>query len=102
MGSWLDLAPPSPEARVHGSQCRVEYPGTLSHLTVRGNDQQTIVHDKTDRMDFLTGLGQEMLPQRWRSAKSSNDPTLAPAFLISSLLFLSHEGVYLTQTFRTE
>ena len=54
---------------------RVEYSGTLSHLTARSNDQPTIVHDATDRTDFLTRLGQEILPQRWRSAKSSNDPT---------------------------
>ncbi|OGW49113.1 MAG: hypothetical protein A2V62_02500 [Nitrospirae bacterium RBG_19FT_COMBO_58_9] len=54
---------------------RAEYPGVLSHLTARGNDQQTIVHDETDRTDFLTRLGQEFLPQRRRSAKSSNGPT---------------------------
>jgi len=42
---------------------RVEYPDTLSRLTTRGNDQQTIVHHETDLMDFLTRLGQEILPQ---------------------------------------
>jgi hypothetical protein len=52
-----------------------EYPGALYHLTARGNDQQTILHDETDRTDFLTRLGQEVLQQRRRSAKSSNDPT---------------------------
>ena len=51
----------------------MEYTGTLSHLTARGNDQQTIVHAETDRADFLTRLGQEILPQRWCSAKSNND-----------------------------
>jgi hypothetical protein len=55
-------------------QLRVEYPGAPFHLTARGYDQQTIVHDETDQTDFLTGLGQEVLPQRWRSAKSSNAP----------------------------
>ena len=54
---------------------RVEYPGALSHLTARGNDQQTIVHDETDRTDFLTRLGQEIPPQQWCSAQSSDDPT---------------------------
>jgi hypothetical protein len=54
----------------------VEYPGVLSHLTPRGNDKQTIFHDETDRTDFLTRLRREvLLQQRWRSAKSSNDPT---------------------------
>jgi len=53
----------------------VEYPDVPSHLTARGNDLQTIVHDETDRTDFSTRLGQEVLLQRWRSAKSSNDPT---------------------------
>jgi hypothetical protein len=38
-----------------------EYPAALSHLTARGNDQQTIVHDETDRTDFLTRLWQEIL-----------------------------------------
>jgi len=52
---------------------RLEYSGALPHLTARGNDQQPIVHDETDRMDFLKRLGQEVLQQRWRSAKSSND-----------------------------
>jgi len=42
---------------------RMEYPGALSHLTARGNDQQMIVHDETDRADFLTGFWQELLPQ---------------------------------------
>jgi hypothetical protein len=36
---------------------RVEYPGALDRFTVRGNDQQTIVHHETDRTDFLTQLG---------------------------------------------
>ena len=57
---------------------RVEYPGTLFHLTARGFDQQTIVNDETDRADFSIRLGQEILPKRWCSAKSSNDPTSFP------------------------
>jgi hypothetical protein len=56
----------------------MKYPGTLDRFTARGNDQQTIVHDATDRTDFLTGLGQEVLPQRWCSAKSSNNPISFP------------------------
>jgi hypothetical protein len=35
----------------------VEYPGAFYHLTAHGNDQQTILHDETDREDFLTRLG---------------------------------------------
>ena len=41
---------------------RVEYPGALDHFTARGTDQQTIIHDETDRTDFLTRLGQKILP----------------------------------------
>jgi hypothetical protein len=41
---------------------RVEYPGALSLLTARDNNQQTIAHRETDRTDFLTGPGQEVLP----------------------------------------
>ena len=48
------------------------------HLTTRGNDQQRILYDATGRTDFLTRLRQEVLPQRWRSAESSNDPTCVP------------------------
>ena len=54
-------------------QFRVGYPGALYDLSARSNDQQPIVHDETDRTDFLTRLGQEILPQRRRSAKSSNE-----------------------------
>ena len=63
---------------------RVEYPDAFSCLTAYGNDQQTIVPDKTDRTDFLTRLGQELLPQRWRSAKSSNDPISFTSYLCFS------------------
>ena len=54
---------------------RLEYPGTLPHLTARGNDQQVIVHAKTDWTGFLTGLGHETLRQGWCSPQSSNDHT---------------------------
>lgn len=54
---------------------RAEYPYTLYYLTACGTDQQTIVHNETDRTNFLTRPEQEILPQRRRSAKSSNDPT---------------------------
>ena len=46
--------------RVHGSQLRVVYPGTLSRLTARGNDRQTIFYDETDRTDFLTRLSRRV------------------------------------------
>jgi hypothetical protein len=54
---------------------RVEYPGALDHFIARGNDRRLFMMRPTDRTDFLTGLGQEVLQQRWRSAKSSNDLT---------------------------
>ncbi len=76
MGSLLDVAAPFPRGSAFmARQLRVKYPGALYHLTARGNDQHTIVHDVTDRTDFLTRLGQEILPQRLRSTKSRNDPT---------------------------
>jgi hypothetical protein len=34
-------------------QFRLEYPGALYDLTARGNEQQFIVHDDTDRQHFL-------------------------------------------------
>jgi hypothetical protein len=40
----------------------MEYSSTLSHLTARSNDQQTILHAETDRTNFLTWLGPEVLP----------------------------------------
>lgn len=47
-------------------QLRLEYPGALYHLTARGNAQQPIFLDETDRHYFLTCLGQEILQQQWR------------------------------------
>lgn len=47
-------------------QLRVEYPGALYHLTARGNDQQKIFHDETDRQHFLKLFGHEILQQHWR------------------------------------
>jgi hypothetical protein len=44
----------------------VEYPGALYHLTARGNDQQTIYHDETDRQHFLKLFGHEIPQQRRR------------------------------------
>lgn len=55
-------------------QLHGEYSGALDHFTARGNDKQAMVHEETDRTDFLTQLGQEILPQRSRSVKSNNDP----------------------------
>jgi hypothetical protein len=80
MGSLLDCAPLSPRLRVHGSPPSRELPEHPHPLHRSGNDQQTIVHHKNDRTDFLQPerLGQDILPQRWRSAKSSNDPTCDP------------------------
>jgi hypothetical protein len=73
MESLLDVAPPFPRGSAFMARhlC-VESPGALYHFTARGNDQQPIVHDETDRTDFLTRLGQEILPQRWCSAQSSS------------------------------
>ena len=75
MGSLLDLAPLFLLAPRSWLATFAWNTRTLSHLTARGNDQQTIVHDETDRTDFLTRLGQEIPPQQWGSAQSSNDPT---------------------------
>ena len=62
MGSLLDVAPhPTSAPRSWLAHFAGEYPAALSHLTARGNDQQTIIHDETDRTDFLTRLGQEIL-----------------------------------------
>ncbi len=47
-------------------QLRVEYPGALYHLTARGNNQQPIFHDETDRQHFLKLFGHEILQQHWR------------------------------------
>lgn len=40
-------------------------------------------------MDFLKRLGQEVLQQRWRSAKSSNDPI---SMSLSILRFTRQRG----------
>ena len=47
-------------------QLRLEFPGALYHLTARGNEQQSIFHNDTDRQHFLKLLGREILQQRWR------------------------------------
>ena len=47
-------------------QLRLEYPGALYHVTARGNNQQTIFQDDTDRLHFLTVFGREILQQQWR------------------------------------
>ena len=47
-------------------QLRVEYSGAFYHLTARGNNQQTIFHDETDRQHFLKLFGHETLHQRCR------------------------------------
>src|SRR5688500_4222046 len=37
---------------------RVEYPGAIFHVTVRGNERRDIYRDETDRNRFLDLLGQ--------------------------------------------
>jgi REP element-mobilizing transposase RayT len=45
---------------------RLEFPGALYHVTARGNAQQPIFLDDTDRHHFLRLLGGEIQQQRWR------------------------------------
>jgi hypothetical protein len=45
---------------------RLEFPGALYHITARGNAQQAIFVDDTDRQHFLQLLGREILQQQWR------------------------------------
>jgi len=45
---------------------RLEFPGTLYHLTARGNAQQAIFLDAMDREAFLTILAGEIDQHRWR------------------------------------
>ena len=47
-------------------QLRLEYPDALYHVTARGNAQQPIFLDDTDRQHFLTLFGREILQQHWR------------------------------------
>lgn len=44
---------------------RVEFPGALYHITARGNAQQAIFFDDTDRHQFIRLLGREILQQHW-------------------------------------
>mgnify|MGYP001602215682 FL=1 len=45
---------------------RLEFPGTLYHLTALGNAQQPIFLDDTDRQQFLRLLSREIQQQHWR------------------------------------
>jgi putative transposase len=45
---------------------RLEFPDALYHITARGNAQQSIFVDDTDRLQFLRLLGREIQQQRWR------------------------------------
>lgn len=45
---------------------RLEFPGAVYHITARGNAQQPIFLDDTDRQQFLRLLGREILQQHWR------------------------------------
>lgn len=45
---------------------RLEFPGALYHITARGNAQQSIFLDDTDRQKFLRLLGREIQQQHWR------------------------------------
>jgi REP element-mobilizing transposase RayT len=45
---------------------RLEFPGALYHITARGNAQQSIFVDDTDRQQFIRLLGREISQQHWR------------------------------------
>ncbi len=45
---------------------RLEFPGALYHLTARGNAQQSIFFDDTDRQQFIRLLAREVRQQHWR------------------------------------
>jgi putative transposase len=45
---------------------RLEFPGALYHLTARGDRQEDIFLDDTDRQAFLHLLAKEVRQQRWR------------------------------------
>ena len=45
---------------------RLEFPGALYHLTARGNAQQPLFLDETDRHQFVRLLGCEIRQQQWR------------------------------------
>jgi REP element-mobilizing transposase RayT len=39
-------------------QARLDAPGTLHHVMVRGIEKRNIVNDRTDREDFLKRMGE--------------------------------------------
>ncbi|MGQ0696519.1 MAG: hypothetical protein ACT4OL_13235 [Nitrospiraceae bacterium] len=45
---------------------RLEFPGALYHLTARGNAQQPIFLDETDRHQFVRLLGRDIQQPQWR------------------------------------
>ncbi len=45
---------------------RLEFPGALYHLTARGNRQEDIFLDDSDRQTFLDLLAKEIRQQHWR------------------------------------
>jgi REP-associated tyrosine transposase len=45
---------------------RLEFAGALYHLTARGNEQQAIFRDDSDRRWFLKLLAREVAQQRWQ------------------------------------
>jgi REP element-mobilizing transposase RayT len=45
---------------------RLEFPGALYHITARGNAQQPIFLDDSDRQQFIRLLSREVQQQRWR------------------------------------
>jgi putative transposase len=45
---------------------RIEYPGTLYHLTSRGDTQDDIFVDDADREEFLSVLGSVVERFDWR------------------------------------
>ena len=45
---------------------RIEFPGALYHLTMRGNAHQDVFLDDKDRDGYLSLLGREIQQQHWR------------------------------------
>jgi REP element-mobilizing transposase RayT len=44
---------------------RLEFPGALYHITARGDRQEPIFEDDSDRLTFLDLLGKEVVQQGW-------------------------------------
>ena len=46
-------------------QARLDAPGTLHHVIVRGIEKRRIVNDVADRKNFVKRLGEMKLPGEW-------------------------------------